>query len=149
MYTNLWWLLVTAGIFLMIMEIFTPGFIIMWFGVSFIIAAIPVYFKAPIEIVIFVYTLSLLFLTIFIRKIMLKYFSGSGNDKKTNTSGIIGLSGIVVEEINPIKSTGSVRVRKELWTAVAENDDVISENSIITVCRIEGVKLIVKKEEDI
>jgi membrane protein implicated in regulation of membrane protease activity len=43
---NLWWVFVTVGILLMAMEVITPGFIIMWFGLATIVAAIPVYFGA-------------------------------------------------------------------------------------------------------
>ena len=44
MLANLWWVFVFIGIILIIIEIFTQGFIIMWFGIASIIASIPVYF---------------------------------------------------------------------------------------------------------
>ena len=58
MLSNLWWVFVCIGILLMVMEIFTPGFVIMWFGVSFIIAAIPVYFNASTQIIILTFSVS-------------------------------------------------------------------------------------------
>ncbi len=146
MFNNLWWVYVSLGIILIIMEIFTPGFIVMWFGISFIIVAIPVYFHASTQIVLLTFTVTVLFLTIFVRNITINLFSKSSAEIKTNISSIIGAVGVVVEEINTIASTGRVRIRKEVWTAVSENTEVIEENAMIRVLRIEGVKLIVKKE---
>jgi len=146
MFGDFWWVFVVIGIFLMVMEIFTPGFIIMWFGVAFIIAAIPVYFQAQLSIVILTFTFSLLILTIFIRKIVVGYFSKSSKSNETNTSSIIGSIGVVVEEINPLTSSGKVRVKSEVWTSISENDEVIPTNSTIIVKKVDGVKLIVKKE---
>lgn len=142
---NLWWVFVLIGIFLMVMEVYTSGFVIMWFGISFIITAIPVYFNAPTQIIVLTFSLTLLVLTIFIRKIAINLFSKSSRNVQTNVAGIIGQKGIVVEEINPINSTGRVRIRKELWTATSESDEIIPKNTQTVVLRIEGVKLIVKR----
>lgn len=47
-----WWVWVVAGILLIIFEIFTAAFIVMWFGIAAILTAIPVYFGASIEAII-------------------------------------------------------------------------------------------------
>ncbi len=146
MLANLWWVFVFIGIILIIIEIFTQGFIIMWFGIASIIAAIPVYFNASPAIVILIYAISLLLLTVFVRKITLNFLSKSSRDIKTNVIGIVGRTGIVIEEINPLTSTGKVRVDGEVWTAISENGQVILEKEKIIVCKAEGVKLIIRKE---
>jgi len=148
MFENFWWMFAWGGIILIIFEIFTPGFIILWFGISSIIAAIPVYFNASPSIVILTYAISLLILTIFVRKITLNLLSKSSKDIKTNVQGIAGKKGIVIEEINPIAATGRVRVDREVWSAISENGEVIHEKEIVIVCKADGVKLILKKETE-
>lgn len=148
MFENLWWVFAFVGIILIIFEIFTPGFVIMWFGISSIIAAIPVYFNASTSIVMLTYAISLLILTIFVRKITLNLLSRSSKDIKTNVHGIAGKKGIIIEEINPIAATGRVRVDREVWSAISENGGVILEKEIVIVCKADGVKLIIKKETE-
>lgn len=148
MFDNLWWVYVAVGILLVIVEIFTPNFVIMWFGISSIISAIPVYLGASTKIVILTYTVSLLILTLFVRKITVEHFSKTSKGIKTNVSHLVGKHGIVTHDIDIITSQGMVRVGKELWSAITESNQKISENEQIIVCGIDGVKLIVRKRED-
>lgn len=139
---NIWWLFVTVGILLMALEALTPGFIIMWFGIAFIVAAIPVYLNAPTQVVIFTFAITLLLLTVFVRRI----FIGKRKGSSTNAFSLIGEKGVVVEEINPVRGTGRVRVRKELWTSIAKDSEIIPIDQVIVVEQIDGVKLVVKRE---
>ncbi|MBQ6537324.1 MAG: NfeD family protein, partial [Eubacterium sp.] len=47
--------------------------------------------------------------------------------------------------INNKKGTGQVSVRDLEWLARSEDDSVIEKGETVTILRIEGVKLIVKK----
>jgi membrane protein implicated in regulation of membrane protease activity len=129
----------------MVIEIFTPGFVILWFGIAFLLTAIPVYFEAPLWVIILTYSISLFVLTVFVRKIVLRISSGENSGIKTNADAIIAQQGIVVEEVNRINGTGRVRVNRETWTAVSYVDDVIRINDKVEVCSVEGVKLVVKR----
>lgn len=142
---NVWWLFVTVGILLMALEALTPGFIIMWFGVAFIVAAIPVYFHASTTVVLLTFAITLLLLTVFVRRIFIGTRS-KHKGPKTNALSILGEKGVVVEEINSIKATGLVRIHKEVWTAISQKSAVIPVDQIIVVEKIEGVKLIVERE---
>lgn len=142
---NVWWVFVTIGILLMALEVLTPGFIIMWFGIAFIVAAVPVYFNASLQVVLFTYAVTLLILTVFVRRIFVGKFSKDAG-VKTNAASLVGEKGVVVEEINAVKSTGRVRVRKEVWTAISVDGEVLSIDRMVVVKRIEGVKLIVGRE---
>lgn len=139
---NVWWLFVTVGILLMALEALTPGFIIMWFGIAFIVAAIPVYLNAPTQVVVVTFAITLLLLTVFVRRI----FIGKRKVSSTNAFSLIGEKGVVVEEINPVRGTGRVRVRKELWTSIAKDSEIIPIDQVIIVEQIDGVKLVVKRE---
>lgn len=142
---NLWWVFVTIGILLMAMEIITPGFIIMWFGIATIVAAIPVYFGASTSVVLFTFAVTLLILTVFVRRIFTSKVALKGG-ARTNASSLIGQKGVVVEAIDALKATGKVRVRKEIWTAESDSGKTIGVDQIVVVKAIEGVKLLVAKE---
>ncbi|MGH0053432.1 MAG: NfeD family protein [Sphaerochaetaceae bacterium] len=140
----MWWILVVLGILLMALEVITPGFIVMWFGVALIVSAIPVYFQASIEVVLITFAVTLLLLTVFIRRIFIGRFVGN-KGIRTNTASLIGKCGVVTETIDRVKGTGKVRVNKEIWTACAQDDEVITSNQSVTVLRVDGVTLVVRK----
>lgn len=142
---NVWWLFVTVGILLMALEAFTPGFIIMWFGLAFIVAAIPVYLQASTSVVLLTFAITLLLLTVFVRRIFVNSRS-KNRGFRTNSQSLLGEKGVVVEEINPTKGSGRVRVHKEVWTAIAKDSEVIAVDQTIVVLQIDGVKLVVGKE---
>ena len=62
---------------------------------------------------------------------------------------LIGMEGVVLEEIDNLKSTGKVQVRGMEWTARSQDQDKrIEKDKIVEICAIEGVKLIVKEKEN-
>ncbi|MBQ7638615.1 MAG: NfeD family protein [Clostridia bacterium] len=63
----------------------------------------------------------------------------------TNADRNIGETGVTVSEINNMLGTGEVNLKGTIWTARSEDDSVIPKDSEVTVLKIEGVKLIVKK----
>jgi len=146
MLENFWWIYVVIGILLIAVEIFTTSFIVMWFGIASIITAIPVYFDAPTKVVVFTYALSLLILTIFVRKITMDWFMKGEKSIATNINSLKGKIGFVTEEIDLLKATGQVKVGKEIWSAISEDSNDISIDTKIIVVKPEGAKLIVKKE---
>lgn len=135
-----------AGVALIVLEIFTPGFIVMWFGIAALVAAIPAYFGAPLSVVILVYAISVLALTILGQRIIAKVTAQSTKEKKTNVDALVGLEGVVVEEIDPIRGTGSVRVGREIWSAISHDGVRLAKDTVVVVHRVDGVKLVVTKE---
>jgi membrane protein implicated in regulation of membrane protease activity len=64
----------------------------------------------------------------------------------TNASSLIGQQAVVVETIDPVKATGKVRVRKEVWSAGTKGAETITVDQIVIVKALDGVKLLVAKE---
>ena len=63
----------------------------------------------------------------------------------TNADMLIGQECIVTEAIDNVLGLGAVTVGGKIWTARTENHDVKAEvGRVMTVVRIDGVKLIVK-----
>ena len=61
----------------------------------------------------------------------------------TNAFSIIGKTALVVQEINPIKETGQIKINGEVWSAISENGQIIPKDSEIKITSISGVKAIV------
>ena len=134
------WLII-AGLFF-VGEIATVGFLIFWFGIGALIAMIVSFFTTNIIIQT---TVFLITSTIFIlaTKPLVKKFV---DVKKTNTNvfSIIGKKALVIKDIDPIHSSGQIKLNGEVWSAETENDEIIKEGSEVEVLKINGVKAIVK-----
>ena len=137
------WLLwlIFAGLFFVI-EIYTVGFFVFWFGVGALLALIVSLFTTNLFIQASVFIISSVLLLI-LSKPIVKKFIKDPDLKPTNVYSIIGKEGIVLEDIDTINSTGKVKVKGELWSATA--DENIEKDSKIKVVSINGVKAKVEK----
>lgn len=63
----------------------------------------------------------------------------------TNADRCIGQTAVVTEEIDNIAAKGQVNVNGVIWTARSSDGSVIGKEERVTVEKIDGVKLIVKK----
>lgn len=140
------WILVF--LFALFIESCTVQLVSIWFCVGAVFAEIALICNLSIttQVVIFIIT-SVLCLLIFY-PLVLKNLK----KKKTNLNAdsIIKKDGVVVEEINNLKSTGQIKVGGVVWTARSSDDSiVIPTDTIVTVVKIDGVKAIVnlKKKE--
>ena len=147
MASELWWVFVVIGVALMICEIFIPSFVIMWFGVAAIIAAIPVYLEASMNTIVLVYSVSLLLFGIFGRRLAMNYFNaGEDESTKTNVETIIGSIGVVTQKVGFTGVPGRVYVNNESWAAISANGKEIENDTQVIVEKIDGAKLIIKEK---
>lgn len=133
------WLII-AGLFF-IGEIITVGFLVFWFGVGALIAMIVSFFTSNIIIQTTVFVISSTILLLATKPFVKKFV----DVKKTNTNvfSIIGKKALVIKEINS-HSVGQIKINGEVWSAEAENDETIIEDSEVEIIKINGVKAIVK-----
>ena len=68
------------------------------------------------------------------------------NRQPTNADRCIGQTAVVIEEINNIEGKGQVQVNGIPWTARSLDGTVFKRDELVTVERIDGVKLIVKAQ---
>lgn len=134
------WLII-AGLFIII-ETFTSGFLIFWFGIGALVSMIISIFIEDIFIQTIIFIISSVIL-IFATKPFVKKFTNS-KTISTNINSLIGKTGIVVKEIDNLASVGQVKVNGELWSAKSIDNQIISENTKVEIIKIDGVKLIVK-----
>ena len=135
----LFWLVIV--IILGIIELITVNLVSIWFIASGIITLISSLFidNIVIEFAIFV-ILGIIFMLL-----TKPFINNIKPNVKTNLDRIVGMTGIVTEEINKNKN-GEVKVDGKLWTAYS--DKKIKVGSTIVVLSINSVKLEVKEIKD-
>lgn len=128
-----------------IIELLTINLVSIWLSLGALAALIAYLLNAPIFIqiivAIFITTLTLLL----VRPLSKKYL----NQKiiPTNLDLLIGKKALVTKDILP-DEYGEVKVSNQYWLAKSISDTPIHVNQHVTIERIDGVKLIVKKGED-
>ena len=138
--TTIW--LILCGVCL-ILEIFTVSFLLFFPGVGAFFAFIAALLGANTTVQCLIFVLSSALMIIFIRPIVAKLFKTK--DVTMNSNALIGKNGVVLKEIKGDEKVGQVKVQGEIWSAITDQDELITKDSKITVLAISGVKLVVKK----
>ena len=135
------WLIIV--IVLAAIEISTVNLVTIWFVASGILALIASFFISSVLIQFAIFVIIGVILLATTRKLAVDVLKKKGS-VATNTDRVIGMEGLVTEEITKL-TLGEVKVDGKRWTAVA--DSKIAVDKKIKVLSIEGVKLRVKEEE--
>jgi len=64
----------------------------------------------------------------------------------TNADRVIDMTAVVVEDVDNIAAVGAVQVDGKIWTARSSDGSPLYTGELVTVERIEGVKLYVSKK---
>lgn len=127
---------------LIFVEITTVNLVTIWLAVGSIISLLVSLFydNLILQIVVFILAslLSLIVTKPLVNKIKVK------NIEPTNSDRYIGKKGDVISKITP-KDRGQVKVLGTIWTAISNEELEVGDE--IVVQGIDGVKLIVSKEE--
>lgn len=125
----------------LVVEAATAGLTCIWFAIGALASLIAALFGAPIWLqLVWFFVVSVVTLY-FTRPLVLKYVNS--RSQPTNADMVIGKEALVTEAIDNVESAGAVAVGGKVWTARSDNGEPIEVGSIVTVLRIEGVKLIV------
>ena len=136
-----------ALVVFVIVEAMTTALTTIWFAGGCLVALILAVMHAPIWAQIVAFLIISLVLLAFTRPIANKYFNKS--TVKTNAESLVGLEGVVKEQIDNLAATGLVTVKGQDWTArTAENEERIEKDTVVVIEKIEGVKLIVKRKSE-
>ena len=134
------WLLL--AVILGIIEISTTNLVSIWFVISSLLAMVSSLFTDNILIQIAIFVLVGVLLMPISKKL---YSKIKVNNSKTNIDRIIGMKGIVTEDI--IKDNiGEVKVDGKKWSAYA--DTPIKKGEKVTILSINSVKLKVEKGKE-
>ena len=124
----------------------TLGLATIWFAGGALVALIAAMCGAGIVIQIVLFLVVSLVLLFFTRPFAVRFLNK--DTLKTNVDRVVGMEGVVTEEISNLAGTGKVSLGGNMWTARTENEGgTIPVDAVVTVLRVEGVKLIVKVKE--
>lgn len=145
---KIWWIWMIVAAFFLIAEIFTMGFFLFWFGIGAAVAGVLALLGVGVgwQLAAFVLVSGVLFVVSrrFAERFSKKQPPGIGADR------MVGAEGVVLEEIDNVKNTGRVRVKKDEWRADSEMGEIMPEGTRISVTRMDGTHLVVRriKEEE-
>ena len=141
---TIFWLILF--VVLLIIEILTMGLTTVWFAGGSLVAFILAFAGAELPIQIIVFLLVSILLLVLTRPIAIRFFNKER--EKTNVDRLIGQKAVVLETIDTLHGTGRVEVNGMEWAAKLEDVTAIIEaGNVVSIEGIQGVKLIVKKEE--
>ena len=133
------WIIAVIGF--CILEAATLGLTAIWFAIGAFASAIAAILGAGwlMQVVVFIIVSAIsMFFTRPIVQDKLKV-----RNTPTNLDRIIGQNAIVTETIDNEKGTGQVKAGGLVWTARAENGEIIEKDAHVVVKSIQGVKAIV------
>ena len=138
------WIWVGAAVLLGIGELLTAGFFLLPFAVGAAAAAVLAFMGVgfPLQLVTFV-VISVVFLAV------LQRFARQEQSDGTEPAGggrYHGKSAIVLEPINRVAGTGSVRMETEQWRATTDGDDVIPVGEEVVIKEVRGTRLVVESD---
>lgn len=126
----------------LVVEAATAGLTCIWFAVGSLAALIAALFDAQLWLQI-VWFLVISFVTLYFTRPLVKKYVNS-RSQPTNADMVIGKEALVTEDIDNVEATGTVSVGGKVWTARSADGGRIKSGAVVSVLRIEGVKLIVE-----
>ena len=136
----MWVLWLCVVILLTILEVITINLVSIWFIASSLVSLFLSFIVNSFYIEFAVFVILGIVLMLITRPILLKKMKSKS--VKTNIDRVIGMEGIVTEEITKLK-IGAVKVDGKTWSAISTSK--IEVGSHVIVEAIEGVKLVVRK----
>lgn len=134
------WLVVAA--IMIVAEIVTLGLTSIWFAGGALVAALASHLGAHWAVQLVIFAAVSMVLVICTRPIVAKRMMKE--TEKTNVEGLIGQKALVKENIDNLKSIGTVLVNGLEWTARSVDDAIIEKDTTVEIVEVKGVKLIVK-----
>ncbi len=139
------WLVV--GIVLIIAEVFTLSFFLLWFGIGAIAAGLAAMFGAPFILQFAIFAIVSIALTALSRTIFSKYLSHSDeNTLKMGIDALPGQIGTVTTASKGALHEGAVKVYGSTWTAYpVDGETLLEEGEKVEVVSIKGSSIFVRR----
>ena len=147
----LWIFWAVLGAILIIAEIFTTGFVLLWFGIGALAAGLAAFVgihSIPAQFLIF--ALVSIALTAASRTIFVNYFSRerTGGDLKSGVEALPGKIGTVVSSSRGALHEGAVKVYGSTWTAFpVDGEEPLEAGDRVIVERVQGASIYVRRVE--
>src|SRR6267142_671747 len=150
---NLIWILwVVLGAILIVAEVFTSGFVLLWFGIGALAAALAgIVGISNLGIQFLVFAFVSLGLTAASRTIFVNYFSRekTGDSLRTGVDALPGKIGTVVSSSRGAMNEGAVKVFGSTWTAYpADGEEPLEAGERVRIERMEGSSIYVRRIDE-
>lgn len=145
---NLLWILwLVLGVGLIIAEVFTLGFVLLWFGVGAIAAALVGLLGGGFLLQFLVFAIVSVSLTLMSRTIFANYFSHGETDRmKSGVDSLPGKVGTVTLASQGALHEGAVKVFGSTWTAFPIDDEtLLTEGEKVEVVEVRGSSVYVRR----
>lgn len=138
-----WMAAVWFGLLLLFvwMEASTVTMISSWFALGALAAMIVSFCGGELWLQVVVFFVVSAALLLLLRPLAKKYFTPK--IVKTNVDSVIGARGKVLEEIDNVAAKGRVKLGGMEWSARSTEGEKIAADTLVTVDRVEGVKVFV------
>lgn len=142
-----WILWIVLGVALIITEIFTFGFVLFWFGIGALVAALGARLGLGFGMQFLIFATVSVALTAMSRTLFAKYFLQSDEDLiKMGVDSLPGQIGTVTISSKGALNEGAVKVFGSTWTAFPEEGETaLLEGEKVEVLRVKGSSIYVGK----
>jgi membrane protein implicated in regulation of membrane protease activity len=145
----LWILWFILGAILVVAEIFTSGFVLLWFGIGALVAAIAGFIGIDSLVIQFLIFAGIsIGLTAASRTIFINYFSRekTGESLRSGVDALPGKIGTVVSSSKGALQEGAVKVFGSTWTAYpAAGEPPLEAGERVCVDSVEGASIYVRR----
>ncbi len=143
-----WVLWTVLGLILIIAEVFTPGFVLLWFGVGALAAAFASFLGLGLPLQFFVFIAVSAALTALSRTIFVNYFTrkDEAGSLRMGADSLPGQVGTVVAPSSGALNEGAVKVFGSVWTAYpAEGEPPLEAGDRVVVESLRGASIYVRR----
>ncbi len=145
-----WILWIVLGAILIIAEIFTLGFVLFWFGIGALAAALAGWLGFGFGFQFLVFTVISIVLTAMSRTIFVKYFPHDEDAVKMGIDSLPGQIGTVTIASKGALQEGAVKVYGSVWTAFPIDDATpLVEGEKVEVVRVQGSSIYVRSTKEL
>ncbi len=143
---EIWHFWLVACLFLFVLEVFVPGFILGCLAIGALGGMFASWFSPAWEIQLIAASVTATVSFIFIRPFALKRLFNE-HDLKTNVDSLIGRRGRVSQRFDPHLRKGRVAIDGDDWMAYTIHSQELAEGHIVEIIQVKSNSLIVKPIE--
>lgn len=146
----LWLIWLILGVVLVIAEIFTLGFVLLWFGIGALAAALAGYMGLGLGFQFLIFAVVSVALTAMSRTIFANYFAhDEGHTQKMGVESLPGQIGTVTAGSKGALNQSAVKVFGSIWTAYpADKETVLVDGEKVEVVEVKGSSIYVRRATD-
>lgn len=140
-YMGVVWIAAIIGF--VVLEASTVQFVSVWFAGGSLVSLIMFLLGEDVPDQILAFAIASMVLLIATRPFVKRMMKNT--DTKTNTESLIGKTAVITKQTDSFGEGAQARIDGKYWTVRTDDGKDLSEGETVTVERIEGVKLIVRK----